>query len=477
MRGRGCRGLHVTLDEIRRIVASGESETLEFKETTGRRREAAITLCAMLNHQGGTVLFGVTPGGKISGQQVSDRTIEEVSAEVAEIDPPVFPTIAQRHVDGGKSVVSVSTGRGISVPYMYRGSAYRRVGNTNLKMSADEYNRVLFERMHGQRRWENEPAEGWSVADLDEEEIMVTVRESIRQNRLSEPSALDIENLLTGLNLMRDGVLLRAAVVLFGKRERMGPATMPQCLLRVARFRGRGMSEFDDNRQFYGNAFTLYHNAQTFMMDHLPIASHFVPGQFERVDEPLYPTAALREALANALCHRDYLIGGGSIGVGIYDDRLEITSTGPLPHGLTPERLFMPHPSQPWNPLIADVFYRRGIIEKWGSGTLKMAELMAQAGLPKPEIEDANDHVTVRFRPSRYIPPRRVEVNLTARQQAILALLHDAEGGLAISEIHGKLGEDINNRTIRRDLIALRDYGMITQIGQRRGTRWMFMRS
>ena len=88
------------------------------------------------------------------------------------------------------------------------------------------------------------------------------------------------------------------------------------------------MSEFDDNRQFYGNAFTLYHNAQTFMMDHLPIASHFVPGQFERVDEPLYPTAALREALANALCHRDYLMGGGSIGVGIYDDRLEITSTG-----------------------------------------------------------------------------------------------------------------------------------------------------
>ena len=84
--------------------------------------------------------------------------------------------------------------------------------------------------MHGQERWENQPADGWTIADLDEEEILVTVKESIRQNRLSEPRTRDIESLLTGLNLMRDGVLLRAAVVLFGKRKLMKPrhdAPMP----------------------------------------------------------------------------------------------------------------------------------------------------------------------------------------------------------------------------------------------------------
>ena len=76
------------------------------------------------------------------------------------------------------------------------------------------------------------------------------------------------------------------------------------------------------------------------------------------------------------------------MGVAIYDDRLEVTSTGCLHFGLTPEKLFAPHESIPWNPLIADAFYRRGIIERWGRGTLKMAELAAAAGLPRPEIED-----------------------------------------------------------------------------------------
>ena len=81
-----------------------------------------------------------------------------------------------------------------------------------------------------------------------------------------------------------------------------------------------------------------------------------MPGLFERIDDPLYPTEALREALANALCHRDYSIGGGAVSLAIYDDRLEITSTGALPFDLTPAHLLRPHVSR-WNPLIAQAFY------------------------------------------------------------------------------------------------------------------------
>lgn len=83
----------MTRDQIVALAASGESETLEFKSTTGARRKAAATVCAMLNQRGGHVLFGVTAAGKAAGQQVSDRTIEEVSAELRRIDPPAFPTI------------------------------------------------------------------------------------------------------------------------------------------------------------------------------------------------------------------------------------------------------------------------------------------------------------------------------------------------------------------------------------------------
>ena len=137
------------------------------------------------------------------------------------------------------------------------------------------------------------------------------------------------------MGLIKDGELLRAAVALFGNNERIS-AAWTQCLLRVARFQGVNRTEFLDNRQFRGNVFTLLTQAERFIQEHLPIAGRIVQSSFVREDEPLYPPLALREALANAFCHRDYTSGGGSVSVGIYDDRLEITSTGPLHFGLTP---------------------------------------------------------------------------------------------------------------------------------------------
>ncbi len=463
----------MTIAEIEAIVKAGESELLEFKKTTGERGEAAKTLCAMLNHRGGSVLFGVTSEGVVQGQQVSDRTLERLSAEIQRIDPPVFPSIEKHAVRDALEIISVAVSSGPSKPYTYRKDAYRRVGNTSLKMTSDEYNRMLFDRMHSEQRWENEPAAGWSLADLDENEVRVTVDESIRQGRLEDPGTRDTETLLRGFGLMKKDELMRAAVVLFGRRESIA-SMMPQCLLRAARFRGTGRTEFIDNRQFHGNAFVLLRNAQRFMIDNLPVAGRILPDRIERVDEPLYPTLALREALANAFCHRDYSLGGGSVGVGIYDDRLEVTSTGSLPFGQTPAQLFAPHESRPWNPLIAGVFYRRGIIEQWGRGTIKMAELSDAAGLPRPAIEDVDDCVTVCFRPSQYLPPQRVSIDLTDRHQDILTLLYHAEQGLALREIHSHLDREVSVRTIQRYLSTLRDSGMVIHTGHGRAAKWKF---
>lgn len=291
-------------EQIITLASSGESETLEFKETTGTRREAARTVCAYLNQQGGQVLFGVTQTGFAVGQQVSERTIEELSAELRQIDPPAFPTVERVPVGGDREVIVVSTGQGTSRPYIYRGSAYRRVGNTTVKMSAYEYEQMLMERMHKEHRWENQPADGWSVGDLDVAEIRNTVAEAVRIGRLDEPPSRKPVDLLRGLGLLQDGVLLWAAVVLFGKEERL-MFEVPQCKLRVARFRGIDKMEFLDNRQFHGNAFSLLSHAERFLRGSLPIAARFEPDRFQRIDEPLYPPLAMREALANALCHRD----------------------------------------------------------------------------------------------------------------------------------------------------------------------------
>jgi ATP-dependent DNA helicase RecG len=100
----------------------------------------------MLNHRGGRILFGVNPDGRVIGQQVSDRTIEEVAQELREIDPPAFPSIDRVAVDNGREVLVVTVSTGQNRPYSHRGRSYRRVGNTSPVMSRDEYNHVLLER-------------------------------------------------------------------------------------------------------------------------------------------------------------------------------------------------------------------------------------------------------------------------------------------------------------------------------------------
>ena len=461
----------MTLAQIKALVASGESETLEFKATTGTRREATATICAMLNQRGGHVLFGVTPQGAIFGQSIGDRTIEDLSAEIQRIDPPAFPEIERVQVSGNQEVIAVRVIPGSSPPYQYRNVGYRRVGNTTRGMSAAEHNRMLFERMHAEQRWENQSAAGWTVDDLDVTEIRNTIAEAVRIGRLDEPGTREPEDLLRGLGLMRDGVLFRAAAVLFGKRERL-ECDMPQCLLRVARFRGLDRSEFLDNRQYNGNAFVLLASAERFLRDTLPIASRFESGRMQRIDEPLYPPLATREALANALCHRDYALGGGSVGLAVYDDRLEVTSTGPLHFGLTPDDLFGPHESRPWNPLIARTFYRRGLIEEWGRGTIKMADLSTSMGLPRPEIEQRGDCVTVRFLRRDSASIRQAGGGLTESQQAVVALLRRSDAGLALREIRSLLDEPLSDSQLRRLLAVLKAKGLVRAAGHGRGARW-----
>src|SRR5260370_39999464 len=104
------------------------------------------SLGALLNHRGGRVLFGVDAKGKVIGQQVADRTIEEVAQEIQAIEPTVFPQIDRVDVRGGLQALVVAVSTGANRPYSCKGQAYRRVGNTSPKMSRDEYNRILIER-------------------------------------------------------------------------------------------------------------------------------------------------------------------------------------------------------------------------------------------------------------------------------------------------------------------------------------------
>ena len=118
------------------------------------------------------------------------------------------------------------------------------------------------------------------------------------------------------------------------------------------------------------------------------------------------------------------------------------------------------------------MFYRRGIIEAWGRGTIRMGELTVRAGLASPEILEAGGCVTVRFSPTRYVPPQRVAQNVTERQQRVLLCLSESGAGLALREVHERLGQGITERQARKDLEALRILGLTQATGHGRGSRW-----
>jgi ATP-dependent DNA helicase RecG len=456
--------------ELEAIISEGEGSQVEFKRTTGQRGEGIKAASSMLNGTGGFVLFGVGDRGELVGQEVTPRTLEDLVGWIRKIDPPVLLEPEVVPLPNGRAVIAIRVPGDGQGPYTFDGRPYIRQGPTTVPMPQEAYRRYLLEQMHPTRRWENQPAYQLTVDDLDLAEITRTVDEAVRRGRLDEPGTRDPRELLLGLDLIRGDALLNAAVVLFARRDRLLPF-YPQCLLRMARFRGTTIGEFEDNRQIHGNAFVLFQHAQRFLREHLPVAGRIVPQLFERIDDPLYPPEALREALANALCHRDYQMGGGSVSVAIFDDRLEISSTGRLPFGLTTDDLKRPHPSRPWNPLIAGVFYRRGLIEQWGRGTLRISELAQRAGLASPEFEERGGEIVVRFFPTGYVAPRRIDHPLTPFQQELLEIIART-GPALLGDIRSHLSADIPQKKLQQNLHALREFGLIQLDGLGRGAFW-----
>jgi len=130
-----------------------------------------------------------------------------------------------------------------------------------------------------------------------------------------------------------------------------------------------------------------------------------------------------------------------------------------------------PHASQPWNPLVANVFYRRGIIDEWGRGTLKIMELTEQAGLVAPEFDVRGGEVVITFRPLGYVPPSRVSRPLSPLQQQLLATLSQI-GPASLGEVYEHLGIDTPKLTVQDNLQVLRDLELVELNGIGRGARW-----
>lgn len=218
--------------------------------------------------------------------------------------------------------------------------------------------------------------------------------------------------------------------------------------------------------------------AEEFVRRHTPVAGKIEPGKMKRTDTPLVPSRAVREAIINALCHRDYTLSNRSISIGIYDDRLEIISPGRLPKDMTLEKLKITHESYPRNKEMARVLYRCGFIEQWGGGTEEIIDSCAEFGLAEPEfIEDDNTFI-VRFRANfaagRVKQQTHDYSKLTERQKEILSIMQQRKR-VTTSELESLLTEKVTKRAIQKDLSILKKASIIEMQGAGKKAFWVIL--
>ncbi len=464
--------------QLQKLAKQGESETVEFKKSTALMRSIFETVCAFLNGKGGTILIGVNDKGELVGQNVSDTTRQEIAKELNKIEPPANIDIHHIAIDKNKSVIAIQVNANHHAPYVYDGRAFQRHQSTTSKMPQHRYEQLLVTRGSLNHAWDEQAAVDYDIDSLDHQEIRNTIRDGVNENRIpTEVLTYSIKDTLRYLKLIKNKKVLNAAVVLYAKEVE---PDYSQCLIRMTRYKGTTkLANFMDSKHIYGNAFKILAEANYFSMRHLPVASFFESDKFKRIDKPTLPVMAIREALVNALSHKDYTNRSASISFAIFDDRLEIWNNGTLPPELKLKDLKKRHESYPRNKRIAKIFYSRGWVEKAGIGTLRMLEDCKELGVPEPEFEEYSGGFAVIFKFKEAmgaVVTKNHDESLNIRQKIILQFLNETKTASMqqiLDYLIIKFTETPSKKTIIRDLNHLKSLGLIKSQGQKRGLVWI----
>ena len=395
----------LTLDELKVLIQNDEHRQLELKKTTGELKDGMHTACAFLNTEGGWLIFGIAPTSlKILGQQVTDNTQREIAQALSYMEPQVDVRVEYIDVPNcpdHKVIAMHFEGWAWGmVPYTYHGCPYYKVESTTKEMPRDMYEERLRWSKPDMFAWERQPSDFTDITSLDEKLIRGVVRLGVERGRLSELALTEpIEDVLGKWKLTTGERPLNAATALFTKDTGM----YTQFTMRLARFQGTDKNEFIDNQRVEGNIFVLLNEAMNFFRKHLNMHGKIVG--LVRDEYLEVPAEALREAVLNALCHRQYERYNLTIGIAIYDNRIEIENPGILPPQITPENIRQPHISYPYNPLIANVLYSTTYIENWGSGVKRIMEACRKRGVATPTWSINGGFVVVTFvRPTKGVP-------------------------------------------------------------------------
>ena len=449
--------------DLSQLDEHSESETLELKESFDSK--TLETIGAFANTNGGTILIGVRDDGHIMGITIGKNTLEEWAQKMqSKIQPRFLPSMIKKTYKG-RTLIIIIINRATS-PISVDGRQFKRVGRTNQLMSSEEYRQKLL--ASGSSGWDNSVEDSATITDLDETAIDEFIAGLKKVGRRTIPATAAPMVVLEKLRLLREGKPTRAAILLLGKDPKR---FYPSAYIKAGRF--KSPITIVDDKEFDGNILQQVDKAMAWFQDRLETKliigkSKTSGGQklsgralAQREEVWQYPLNALREGVVNAICHRNYTSLAATT-IRLYDDRLEIWNPGRLPIQLSPEDLLHEHDSFPPNRLIAETFYNLEMIEQWGSGTVRIADLLKRQSLPPPEFDVSLPDTFKLIMRSGKKEARKLQLN--ERQYKVIEYLQSAET-LTNAQYQGLF--KTSKPTATRDLAELVDKGLLLKEGTR----------
>ncbi len=370
---------------LNQLVGTKPNDQLDLFESIDRTNIARST-CAFLNHNGGTIVIGVTKNGHISGVKNVQKELEKLRAYlVLNIIPDTTFSISHEELNE-KNILVLKFPKGVNGPYIFKGDIYFRKESETRKATSQELSEIIHSRKVSEQRWERQFSLGVDIQDIDLKLVKLVLSESKERSSYLGKDPLGF---LNHVGLYENGRFTNAAVVLFGTNP---SRFLPQIRVRLTEYAAdKTDSHLIRDDLFEGNLFETRNKLEDYF-NSLGVRAVFQNNQWKRVDFK-FPPKALQEGIINALIHRDYSNPSSSLTVSVYPDKIFIINSGKLPNQIKVSDLRKTHKSHPTNPDIAHIVFLNGFIDKLGKGTMKMIKECREYGLKDPKWKETNEGI------------------------------------------------------------------------------------
>jgi ATP-dependent DNA helicase RecG len=428
-----------------------ESQNIEYKQSW--RDEYLKWICGFANASGGSIFIGKDDNGNIVGLTDAKRLLEEIPNKVRDVLGVLADVNLHTSAQGDFIEIIVE---GYPYPVNYKGQYHYRIGSTKQELKGTALDKFLLQKKG--KRWDGVPVPKVSAKDLKQEAFDFFRKRAFKSQRIEEDILTDSnEHLLENLQLKENHFLKRAAILLFHSNPEN---FVTGSYIKIGYFETDDDLKFQD--EIHGNLFEQIEKTMDLLFTKYIKAPISYEG-INRVETYEYPKDAVREALLNAIAHKDYS-GGVPIQISVYTDKIIIWNEGQLPENWTVKNLLEKHASRPYNPDIANALFRSGYIESWGRGTLKIIRECKQAGIPEPVFSYDSSDISVEFRKDIYNEKYLQSLNLNDRQ--VKAVLFTKEKGKLTNSDYQTLN-DVSRETATRDLKELIDKQLIKPSGRK----------